>query len=159
MPFIPKYSHEEVERMVAGGGLNVLEVYRLKHQHPLNRLTHIIGIPTIVVSIAFPVFSWFAWGVLAWKEWLILSAVGWGLQLLGHAIEGNQPAFFRDPRHLIVGPLYFLRLPLLRLRARITHRSLRQEAGKALRDKIPREQHGRWNEVPPRARLATEKAL
>src|SRR5215471_15183788 len=35
----------------------------------------------------------------------------------------------------------------------------RAAAGKALRDKIPREQHGRWNEVPPRARLATEQAL
>jgi len=35
----------------------------------------------------------------------------------------------------------------------------RAAAGKALRDKIPREQHGRWNEVPPQARLATEKAL
>jgi len=35
----------------------------------------------------------------------------------------------------------------------------RAAAGQALRDKIPREQHGLWNEVPPRARLATEKAL
>ena len=35
----------------------------------------------------------------------------------------------------------------------------RAAAGKALRDKIPREEHGRWNEVPPRARLATDKAL
>jgi uncharacterized membrane protein YGL010W len=83
MPFVPKYSHEEVERMVAGGGLSAFEVYRLKYQHPLNRLTHVIGMPTIVVSIAFPLFAWLAWGVLAWKEWLILSAVGWGLQFLG----------------------------------------------------------------------------
>jgi len=93
MPFIPKYSHEEVEHMIAGGGLSAFEVYRLKHQHPLNRLTHVIGIPTIVASIAVPLFAWFAWRVLAWKEWMILSVVGWGLQLLGHAIEGNQPAF------------------------------------------------------------------
>ncbi|HTV31514.1 MAG TPA: Mpo1-like protein [Methylocella sp.] len=80
-----------------GGGLSAVDVYRLKHQHPLNRLTHFIGMPTIVVSIAFPVFAWFAWGVLAWKEWMILSAVGWGLQFLGHAIEGNQPPFFEIP--------------------------------------------------------------
>lgn len=135
MPFVPKYSHEEVERMVAGDGLSAFDVYRLKHQHPLNRLTHVIGIPTIVVSIAFPLFAWFAWGVLAWKEWLILNAVGWGLQFLGHAIEGNQPAFFRDPRHLIVGPLYFLRLPLSRLRARITHRSL--SSGEPRQSRLP----------------------
>ncbi len=122
MPFVPKYSREEVERMIAGGGLGAFELYRLKHQHPLNRLTHVIGIPLIVASIAFPLFAWFAWGVLAWKEWLILSAAGWGLQFLGHAIEGNQPAFFRDPRYLIVGPLYFLRLPFLRLRAHVADR-------------------------------------
>ena len=66
--------------MVAGGDLSAFEVYRLKHQQPLNRLTHVIGIPTIVVSIAFPLF---AWGVLAWKEWLILSAVGWAFNFWG----------------------------------------------------------------------------
>ena len=123
MPFVPKYSHEEVERMIATGGLSALEVYRLKHQHPLNRLTHFVGIPTIAASIVFPLFAWFAWGVVAWKELIILSAIGWGLQLLGHAIEGNQPAFFQVPRHLIIGPLYFLRLPLLRLNACLTGRS------------------------------------
>jgi uncharacterized membrane protein YGL010W len=86
-------------------------------------LTHFVGIPTIAASIVFPLFAWFAWGVVAWKELIILSAIGWGLQLLGHAIEGNQPAFFQDPRHLIIGPLYFLRLPLLRLHACLTGRS------------------------------------
>jgi uncharacterized membrane protein YGL010W len=129
MPFIPKYSHEEVERMIAGGGLSAFEVYRLKHQHPLNRLTHFIGIPVLVVSIVYPLFAWFAWGFLAWKAWMILTAAGWGLQFLGHAIEGNQPAFFRDPRHLIVGPLYFLGLPLLRLRARDADRPSSSGAG------------------------------
>jgi uncharacterized membrane protein YGL010W len=124
MPFIPKYSHEEVERMIARGGLSAFEVYRLKHQHPLNRLTHFIGIPTLAASIAYPLFSWFAWGVVAWKEWLVLTTAGWGLQIVGHAIEGNQPAFFKDPRHLIVGPLYFLRLPLLWLRGRFASRPL-----------------------------------
>ena len=137
MPFIPKYSHEEVERMIAGGDLSAYEVYHLKHQHPLNRLTHFIGIPTIALSIAYPLFAWFAWGVLAWKESMIFSAVGWGLQFLGHAIEGNQPAFFRDPRHLIVGPLYFLRLPLLRLRVRFTNSSLSK--GEARQSRLPRQ--------------------
>jgi uncharacterized membrane protein YGL010W len=124
MPFVPNYSDGEVERMIAAGGLSVFEVYRLKHQHPLNRLTHLIGIPTIATSIAYPLFAWFAWGVVAWKEWIVLSAIGWGLQFLGHAIEGNQPAFFQNPRYLIIGPLYFLRFTLLRLHARLTRRSL-----------------------------------
>ena len=135
MPFVPKYSHEEVERMVAGGGLSAFEVYRLKHQHPLNRLTHVIGIPTIVVSIAFPLFAWFAWGVLAWKEWLSSVRSAGAFNFWGMRLRGNQPAFFRDPRHLIVGPLYFLRLPLLRLRARITHRSL--SSGEPRQSRLP----------------------
>jgi uncharacterized membrane protein YGL010W len=54
---------------------------------------------------------------------MILSVAGWGFQFLGHAIEGNQPAFFRDPRHLIIGPLFFLRLPLLRLRTLVAGRA------------------------------------
>jgi uncharacterized membrane protein YGL010W len=123
VPFVPKYSHEKVERMIAAGGLSAFEVYRLKHQHPLNRLTHFIGIPAIVASVAYPLFAWFAWGVLAWREWMILGVAGWGFQFLGHAIEGNQPAFFRDPRHLIIGPLFFLRLPLLRLRTLVAGRA------------------------------------
>ena len=126
MPFVPKYSHEDVERMIAAGGLSAFDVYRLKHQHPLNQLTHFIGIPTIAASFGFPLFAWLAWGVVAWKEWLVLSAAGWGLQFLGHAIEGNQPAFFKDPRHLIVGPLYFMRAPFLALHARLTGQAVRR---------------------------------
>ena len=76
MPFVPKYSHEEVERMIATGGLSALEVYRLKHQHPLNRLTHFVGIPTIAASIVFPLFAWFAWGVVAWKQLIIACLTG-----------------------------------------------------------------------------------
>ena len=121
--------------MVAGGGLSAFEVYRLKHQHPLNRLTHVIGIPTIVVSIAFPLFAWFAWGVLAWKEWLILSAVGWAFNFWGMRLRGISPPFFAIPVDLIVGPLYFLRLPLLRLRARIPHRSL--SSGEPRQSRLP----------------------
>jgi len=130
MPFVPKYSHQEVDRMVAAGGLSLFEIYRLKHQHPINQLMHFVGIPTIVASIALPAFAWFEWGVVAWKEAIILSAIGWGLQFLGHVIEGNQPAFFQNPRFLIVGatyfllrPLWLLCRPLRRVLARLTGRS------------------------------------
>jgi uncharacterized membrane protein YGL010W len=68
----------------------------------LNRLSHSIGIPMIVVSL--PLFFFVKW---YWA--LLLFVVGWGFQFLGHAIEGNQPAFFRNPAYLIVGPLWLLR--------------------------------------------------
>ena len=75
--------------------------YKAKHQHPLNRLTHSIGIPMIVVSL--PLF------LLDWRWALALFIIGWILQFVGHAIEGNQPAFFRNPVYLLVGPLWLLR--------------------------------------------------
>ncbi len=78
-----------------------IETYKAKHQHPLNKLTHAIGIPLIVLSL--PLF------VISWRWALLLFVVGWILQFLGHAIEGNQPAFLRNPVYLLVGPLWLAR--------------------------------------------------
>ena len=81
-----------------------VENYKAKHQHPLNRLTHSIGIPLIVISLPLFFFSW-RWAAA-------LFVVGWILQFIGHAIEGNQPAFFRNPLYLLVGPLWLARRAL-----------------------------------------------
>lgn len=78
-----------------------VENYKEKHQHPLNKLTHSIGIPMIVISLPLFFFNW------RWA--LVLFIVGWALQFLGHAIEGNQPAFFRNPLYLLVGPWWLVR--------------------------------------------------
>ncbi|HEY0003715.1 MAG TPA: DUF962 domain-containing protein [Pyrinomonadaceae bacterium] len=78
-----------------------VEDYKAKHRHPLNRLTHSVGIPMIVVSLPLFFFSW------RWA--LLLFVVGWILQFVGHAIEGNQPAFFRNPVYLLVGPWWLVR--------------------------------------------------
>jgi uncharacterized membrane protein YGL010W len=78
-----------------------MENYKAKHTHPLNKLTHSIGIPMIVLSLPALFVSW--------RLSLILFIVGWLFQFLGHAIEGNQPAFFRNPVYLIIGPLWILR--------------------------------------------------
>jgi uncharacterized membrane protein YGL010W len=81
-----------------------IEEYKAKHRHPLNRLTHSFGIPMIVLSLPVVFFSW------RWA--LLLFVVGWILQFVGHAIEGNQPAFFRNPLYLLVGPLWLARRAL-----------------------------------------------
>ncbi len=81
-----------------------MEDYKAKHRHPLNRLTHSIGIPMIVLSLPLFFFSW------RWA--LALFVVGWILQFVGHAIEGNQPAFFRNPIYLIIGPVWIARRAL-----------------------------------------------
>jgi uncharacterized membrane protein YGL010W len=38
-----------------------------------------------------------------------LFIAGWIFQFVGHAIEGNQPAFFKNPVYLLVGPLWLVR--------------------------------------------------
>jgi uncharacterized membrane protein YGL010W len=81
-----------------------VETYKAKHQHPLNRLSHSIGIPLIIVSL--PLFFW------NWRWALALFVLGWVFQFVGHLIEGNQPAFFRNPLYLIVGPVWLVRRAL-----------------------------------------------
>lgn len=75
--------------------------YKAKHRHPLNKLMHSIGIPMIVVSL--PLFFW------NWRWALALFIVGWIFQFIGHLIEGNQPAFFRNPVYLLVGPWWLIK--------------------------------------------------
>lgn len=75
--------------------------YKSKHQHPLNRLTHSFGIPLIVLSLPLFLFSW---------RWALgMFVIGWILQFVGHAIEGNQPAFLKNPVYLLVGPLWLVK--------------------------------------------------
>ncbi len=81
-----------------------IETYKAKHQHPLNKLTHAIGIPLIVVSL--PLFIW------NWRWALAIFIAGWIFQFIGHAIEGNQPAFFRNPVYLLIGPWWLIRRAL-----------------------------------------------
>ena len=80
---------------------SLVENYKAKHQHPLNKLTHLIGIPMIVLSV--PLFF------VNWRWALALFVAGWVFQFIGHAIEGNQPAFFGNPLYLLVGPWWLLR--------------------------------------------------
>ncbi len=77
-----------------------LDRYRQTHQHPVNRALHAVGIPMIVVSLPLAIFHW--------RAGLALFVVGWILQFVGHAFEGKAPAFFSDPRFLLVGPYWWL---------------------------------------------------
>lgn len=81
--------------------MSYVEDYKAKHKHPLNKLAHAVGIPLIIVSL--PLF------IVNWRFGLGLFVAGWLFQFLGHAIEGNQPAFFRNPIYLLVGPLWLVR--------------------------------------------------
>ena len=73
--------------------------YLREHRHPLNRLSHLVGIPTLIVTGVL--------GLALRSVWLFVigQAVGWFFQLLGHRIEGNRPAFLKRPVSVLVGPL------------------------------------------------------
>jgi len=79
----------------------LVENYKSKHQHPLNRLCHGFGIPMIV--IALPLFF------VSWRWALPLFVVGWILQFVGHAIEGTRPAFLQNPIYFLIGPWWLIR--------------------------------------------------
>ncbi len=119
-----KYSRDEVDRMIAEGGLNYLEVYRLKHQHPWNQATHYVGIPMIVFSLVWPFYTLMSWGEFDWKTLGIFFVVGWLFQFAGHLIEGNQPAFFRNPVHLIMGPVFIITKPFVWIYEKLTGRKV-----------------------------------
>lgn len=86
----------------------MLEKYRRDHQHPVNRGTHAIGIPMIIISLPLFFFHW---------EWALgLFVAGWVFQLIGHAFEGKKPTFFSNPLYLFVGPYYFLRKLLRKIK-------------------------------------------
>ncbi|MDL1871041.1 DUF962 domain-containing protein [Deltaproteobacteria bacterium PRO3] len=77
---------------------DLIENYKRSHTHPFNHAMHAIGIPMILVSLAWIFFDW--------KVGLILFGVGWAFQFLGHAVEGKPPAFFSNPAYLLIGPIW-----------------------------------------------------
>lgn len=48
-----------------------------------------------------------AFGVSVWQFCLILFAVMWVLQFVGHHIEGKKPSFLKDLQFLLVGPAWW----------------------------------------------------
>ena len=81
--------------------------YSESHQHPVNRVTHTLGIPMIVLSIILVPISFFISYV--WIAALSLFVIGWLLQFIGHYFEGKPPEFFKDYRFLFVGTRWWLK--------------------------------------------------
>ena len=57
--------------------------YLARHQHPANLWLHVVGLPATFVVPALLLIAGQAWWALA------SFFAGYGLQFLGHAIEGN----------------------------------------------------------------------
>jgi uncharacterized membrane protein YGL010W len=75
--------------------------YSRAHQNQVNKRLHLIGIPTVVVSLILLGLSPFLRGLWQWA--LALFIIGWTFQFVGHAFEGKPPEFFKDWRYLLVG--------------------------------------------------------
>lgn len=73
--------------------------YDHEHANAWNKLLHGVGIPIILAGLVLLI-------LLRWKLGLTLFVGGWVLLLLGHKIEGNQPAFFQGPVYFLVGPIW-----------------------------------------------------
>lgn len=76
--------------------------YLNEHRHPLNRLTHMFGVPLLIVSAAL------ALRTASWTLFVGGWTVGWAIQILGHRIEGNRPALLKRPISWLMGPLMVL---------------------------------------------------
>jgi uncharacterized membrane protein YGL010W len=75
-----------------------LDEYEAHHRNPLNKLTHVFGIPIIVASLP----------MLVIKPLIGVGMFvgGWILQFLGHHFEGNGPKFFQGPIFLLIGVVW-----------------------------------------------------
>ena len=81
--------------------MGLYSIYNDKHNHPVNRLLHMIAIP---IGFASFVVVW--WN---WKIALALIPTAFALAWLGHWVEGNKPAFMTNPLHVFVAPLWMAR--------------------------------------------------
>ncbi|MBC8070435.1 MAG: DUF962 domain-containing protein [Deltaproteobacteria bacterium] len=91
----------------------LMRLYALDHQHPINQKCHSIGIPLIAASI--PV----GMTIIGLPAAAAMFTVGWTFQFIGHAFEGNKPSFVGDRRQLVVGLLWWTKkvgLPLVSTR-------------------------------------------
>jgi uncharacterized membrane protein YGL010W len=79
-------------------------VYDEHHKHPINRLMHFLAIPLGFSSI---ITVWFH-PLIA----LLQIPAAFALAILGHKIEGNEPAFIKDPRQIFVAPLWIFKTVL-----------------------------------------------
>jgi hypothetical protein len=61
--------------------------WKLRHQHPVNFILHLFGIPLAVLGLLSLVFlSWYG---VPWYWGLGALVLGYALQLIGHRLEGN----------------------------------------------------------------------
>jgi hypothetical protein len=109
--------HPEFRGGVGARWRSALDFYRRTHEHPTNRVLHMIGIPLIVGGalglLLSPPLAPFLGAV--WLGSLAAFGTGWLLNLVGHvAYEKRAPAFSEDALSFLAGPVWDLQQVLNR---------------------------------------------
>lgn len=60
-----------------------------RHQHPVSRILHAIGIPLTIAAVVLTFVQLAGWRWDLWYRPLVALVVGYLLQWIGHVIEGN----------------------------------------------------------------------
>ncbi len=60
-----------------------------RHQHPTSRWLHYVGIPLTIAAVALAGVQLAQWRWDLWWRPVVLLAVGYALQAVGHRVEGN----------------------------------------------------------------------
>jgi len=81
-------------------------------------LARVDALPTVVLLVLAHALAWWmvesVGGGVPWVAAAVLFFGGWLLQLWGHHLEGNRPAFLSNVRHLWVAPMALVREALRR---------------------------------------------
>lgn len=65
-------------------------------------------IPVVIAMLGINYLIAMQVGSYIWLVSLIVFAVAWVGQFIGHKIEGKKPSFFKDLQFLLIGPLWLL---------------------------------------------------
>ncbi|HTJ26298.1 MAG TPA: Mpo1-like protein [Candidatus Limnocylindria bacterium] len=103
-------SLEALLRLVAIGPLNLAELITVALILYYFALVRAEATVAALALVALYLLS----TLVSWPLALALFAAGWGFQFVGHAYEGNRPAFLRNLVHLLVGPLWICHLAVQR---------------------------------------------
>ncbi len=60
-----------------------------RHQHPVSRGLHAVGIPLLVGALALGAWQLATWRWDVWWRPAVLLAVSYAIQWVGHVVEGN----------------------------------------------------------------------
>lgn len=66
-----------------------LENWFERHQHPVSRWLHYVGIPLTIAAVLLAGGQLYVWRWDLWWRPMVLLVAGYVLQFVGHVLEGN----------------------------------------------------------------------